>query len=88
MRFVFHFLNCSCTHIFGFTVSFVTQGIVVDVHFASFFLSQILGYQQNALFSAIDELQSLDRELHSSLNYIKHYEGNIEVCTLKQIKYE
>jgi ubiquitin-protein ligase E3 B len=55
----------------------------VDVHFASFFLSQILGYQQNALFSAIDELQSLDRELYSSLNYIKHYEGNIEVCTLK-----
>jgi len=50
----------------------------VDVHFAPFFLTQILGYQQSLLFSAIDELQSLDREIYNSLNYIKHYKGCVE----------
>jgi ubiquitin-protein ligase E3 B len=56
----------------------IYEGIVVDVHFAPFFLSQILGHQQNALFSAIDELQSLDVELYKSLNYIKHYDANVQ----------
>ena len=55
----------------------------MDVHFAPFFLSQMLGLQQNALlFSVIDELQSLDRELYNSLTYIKHYDGNVKVHIL------
>lgn len=51
-----------------------TQGIVVEVPFASFFLSQILGHQHSATYSSIDELPSLDPELYRSLTYIK-------VCT-------
>ncbi|KAL3214023.1 hypothetical protein MRX96_035052 [Rhipicephalus microplus] len=37
----------------------VYEGIVVDVPFASFFLSQLLGHQHSALYSSIDELPSL-----------------------------
>ncbi|RWS12158.1 ubiquitin-protein ligase E3B-like protein [Dinothrombium tinctorium] len=55
----------------------VYEGIVVDVPFASFFLSQVLGHQQSALYSSIDELPSLDPELYKSLTYIKHYEGDV-----------
>ena len=82
MRYV---VCCEMWHdrVSAFTTDFisivVSQGIVVDVHFAPFFLSQILGHQQNAVFSAIDELQSLDIELYKSLNYIKHYDGNVQV---------
>uniref|UniRef100_T1IRU6 Ubiquitin-protein ligase E3B n=1 Tax=Strigamia maritima TaxID=126957 RepID=T1IRU6_STRMM len=53
------------------------MGIVVDVPFASFFLSQVLGQQHSAFYSSIDELPSLDPELYRSLTYIKHYDGNI-----------
>ncbi|KAF4523556.1 hypothetical protein B566_EDAN012004 [Ephemera danica] len=55
----------------------VYEGIVVDVPFASFFLSQLLGSQHQAFYSAIDELPSLDAELYRSLTYIKHYEGDV-----------
>lgn len=55
----------------------VYEGIVVDVPFASFFLSQVLGQQQSLLYSWIDELPSLDPELYKSLTYIKHYEGDV-----------
>lgn len=55
----------------------VYEGIVVDVPFASFFLSQVLGQQQSALYSSIDELPSLDADLYKSLTYIKHYDGDI-----------
>jgi len=49
----------------------VFQGIVVDVPFASFFLSQILGQQHSATYSSMDELPSLDPELYKSLTYVK-----------------
>lgn len=49
----------------------VLQGIVVEVPFAPFFLSQILGHHQSAIYSAIDELPSLDKDLYKSLTYIK-----------------
>ncbi|XP_064648502.1 ubiquitin-protein ligase E3B-like isoform X2 [Lineus longissimus] len=55
----------------------IYEGIVVDVPFANFFLSHILGHQHNATYSSIDELPSLDPELYKSLSYVKHYEGDI-----------
>lgn len=55
----------------------VYEGIVVDVPFASFFLSQVLGQQQSALYSWIDELPSLDPELYKNLTYVKHYDGDV-----------
>lgn len=56
----------------------VYEGIVVDVPFASFFLSQLLGHQHSALYSSIDELPSLDADLYRSLTYIKHYKGDVQ----------
>ncbi|PSN54423.1 Ubiquitin-protein ligase E3B [Blattella germanica] len=53
-------------------------GIVVDVPFASFFLSQLLGQQHQALYSSMDELPSLDRELYRSLTFIKHHQGDVQ----------
>lgn len=58
-------------HNFLFSLFFFFQGIVIDCPFASFFMSQILGEQQSALYSSIDELPSLDPELYKSLTYIK-----------------
>ncbi|XP_064460486.1 ubiquitin-protein ligase E3B-like isoform X2 [Ornithodoros turicata] len=55
----------------------VYEGIVVDVPFASFFLSQLLGHQHSALYSSIDELPSLDADLYRSLTCIKHYDGDV-----------
>uniref|UniRef100_A0A8D8R4E0 Ubiquitin-protein ligase E3B n=1 Tax=Cacopsylla melanoneura TaxID=428564 RepID=A0A8D8R4E0_9HEMI len=55
----------------------VYEGIVVDVPFASFFLSQVLGVTQQALYSCMDELPSLDTDLYRSLTYIKHYPGDV-----------
>lgn len=55
----------------------VYEGIVVDVPFAMFFLSQLLGQTHQALYSCIDELPSLDQELYRSLTFIKHY----QVCS-------
>lgn len=52
----------------------VYEGIVVDVPFAMFFLSQLLGQTQQALYSCMDELPSLDKELYRSLTFIKHYQ--------------
>ncbi|KAI8477621.1 Ubiquitin-protein ligase E3B, partial [Branchiostoma belcheri] len=53
-------------------------GIVVEVPFASFFLSQVLSHHHSALYSSIDELPSLDPELYKSLTFIKHYtEGDV-----------
>lgn len=54
----------------------VYEGILVDVPFASFFLSLVLGQTQQAFYSCIDELPSLDKELYKSLTFIKHYEVN------------
>jgi len=49
------------------------QGIVVDVPFASFFLSQLLGHSQHSsgVYSSMDELPSFDPELYKSLTYVK-----------------
>lgn len=56
----------------------VYEGIVVDVPFASFFLSQLLGQQHQALYSSMDELPSLDRELYRSLTFVKHHQGDVQ----------
>jgi len=51
---------------------YLWQGIVVDVPFASFFLSQLLGHSSTSgVYSSIDELPSFDPELYKSLTYIK-----------------
>ncbi|KAG5678886.1 hypothetical protein PVAND_008514 [Polypedilum vanderplanki] len=55
----------------------VYEGILVEVPFASFFLSLVLGQTQQALYSCLDELGSLDNELYRSLSFIKHYEGDV-----------
>lgn len=60
----------------------IYEGIVVDVPFASFFLSRVLGQPQSPLYSPIDELPSLDPELYKSLTYIKHYEGDVSELDL------
>lgn len=64
----------------------VYEGILVDVPFASFFLSLVLGQTQQAFYSCIDELPSLDKELYKSLTFIKHYEVRTTVfCKINQI---
>ncbi|XP_034250724.1 ubiquitin-protein ligase E3B [Thrips palmi] len=55
----------------------VYEGIVVDVPFASFFLSQVLGHTHQVLYSAMDELPSLDSDLYRSLTFIKHHAGDV-----------
>lgn len=55
----------------------VYEGIVVDVPFASFFLSQLLGQTLQAMYSCMDELPSLDNELYRSLTFIKHYQEDV-----------
>ncbi len=55
----------------------VYEGIVVDVPFAPFFLSQVLGKHHDAYYSYLDELPSLDAELYRNLTYVKHYEGDV-----------
>ncbi len=47
------------------------EGIVVDVPFASFFLSQVLGHHHTTFYSSIDELPSLDSEFYKNLTSIK-----------------
>ncbi|KAM3826080.1 ubiquitin-protein ligase E3B isoform 2-T6 [Vipera latastei] len=54
----------------------VYEGIVVDVPFASFFLSQLLGHHHSVFYSSVDELPSLDSEFYKNLTSIKRYEGD------------
>ncbi|XP_011888306.1 PREDICTED: ubiquitin-protein ligase E3B [Cercocebus atys] len=49
----------------------VYEGIVVDVPFASFFLSQLLGHHHSVFYSSVDELPSLDSEFYKNLTSIK-----------------
>ncbi|PPR05200.1 hypothetical protein CVT24_010300 [Panaeolus cyanescens] len=49
------------------------EGILVDVAFASFFISKLLDKQ-----SFLDDLASLDPELYNGLIFLKHYEGDVE----------
>ena len=58
-------------HIFIFFFVSPYQGMVVEVPFASFFLSHVLGRQNTGLYSSIDELPSLDQSLYKSLCFIK-----------------
>ncbi|KAM0725175.1 Ubiquitin-protein ligase E3B [Formica fusca] len=60
----------------------VYEGIVVDVPFASFFVSQFSGQTGGALYSWLDELASLDRDLYRSLTLVKHYKGDIRQLEL------
>ncbi|XP_030847957.1 ubiquitin-protein ligase E3B [Strongylocentrotus purpuratus] len=55
----------------------VYEGIVVEVPFAHFFLSQILDHTHSTLYSPIDELPSLDKELYKNLTFVKHYDGDV-----------
>lgn len=56
----------------------VYEGIVIDIPFAQFFVSQILGkaHAGVAYYSYVDELPSLDSELYRQLTYVKHYKGD------------
>lgn len=56
------------------------EGIVVDVPFASFFLSQVLGHHHSTFYSSIDELPSLDSEFYKNLTSIKVSEY-YNICT-------
>ncbi|KAG8042714.1 hypothetical protein G9C98_005354 [Cotesia typhae] len=60
----------------------VYEGIVVDVPFASFFVSQFSGQAGGALYSWLDELASLDRDLYRSLTLVKHYKGDVSELEL------
>uniref|UniRef100_H2LTE0 Ubiquitin-protein ligase E3B n=1 Tax=Oryzias latipes TaxID=8090 RepID=H2LTE0_ORYLA len=55
----------------------IYEGIVVDVPFASFFLSQVLGHHHSSFYSSIDELPSLDSEFYKNLTSIKRYDGDV-----------
>ncbi|XP_014671275.1 PREDICTED: ubiquitin-protein ligase E3B-like isoform X2 [Priapulus caudatus] len=55
----------------------VYEGIVVEVPFAPFFLSHVLGHHHSSRYSSIDELPSLDPELYKNLTYVKHYDGDV-----------
>lgn len=44
---------------------------MVDVPFASFFLSQLLGHHHSIFYSSVDELPSLDSEFYKNLTSIK-----------------
>lgn len=43
----------------------------MDVPFANFFLTQVLGRQRASCYNFLDELATLDRDLYKSLTYIK-----------------
>ena len=47
------------------------QGIVIDIPFAPFFLSHMLQHNLSKYYNYLDELASLDQQMHQSLNYIK-----------------
>uniref|UniRef100_A0AAV1UDZ7 HECT-type E3 ubiquitin transferase n=1 Tax=Peronospora matthiolae TaxID=2874970 RepID=A0AAV1UDZ7_9STRA len=55
----------------------VFENILVEPQFAAFFLNKLLGK-----FNYIDDLNSLDPELYTSLMRLKHYDGNVEDLAL------
>lgn len=55
----------------------IYEKILVDIPFARFFLSKLLG-KTNFLY----DLPSLDRELYKHLTFLKNYEGNVEDLSL------
>lgn len=73
-----HFEHLELFHFLGrLLAKAVYEGIVMEVSFAPFFIRQLL-HNKNALFSYLDELPSLDAELHKNLMFIKSYEGNLQ----------
>ncbi|XP_033112137.1 ubiquitin-protein ligase E3B-like [Anneissia japonica] len=55
----------------------IYEGIVVEVPFASFFLSQMVDHQHSALYSPLDELPSMDKDLFKNLSFLKHYDEDV-----------
>jgi hypothetical protein len=55
----------------------VYDGIVVDLPLAPFFLKKMLGK-----YNSLDELYTLDAELHKNLNFVKNYPGDVEDLSL------
>lgn len=55
----------------------VYEGIVVDVLFVFFFLSQLFGYYYSVFYSLVDELFFLDFEFYKNFIFIKCYDGDI-----------
>lgn len=53
---------------------------MVDVPFASFFLSQMLGHHHSIFYSSVDELPSLDSEFYKNLTSIKVSPEGRELC--------
>ncbi|CAI8030927.1 Ubiquitin-protein ligase E3B [Geodia barretti] len=59
----------------------VYEGIVVDIPLAPFFLSHLLKRNHSAYYNYLDELSSFDEQIYSSLNFIKHYDGDVtDLC--------
>lgn len=54
------------------------EGILVDVRFASFFLSKWLGRKGMSHLDDLASLNSLDSELYRGLIYLKNYVGDVE----------
>jgi ubiquitin-protein ligase E3 C len=53
------------------------QGILVDINFASFFLSKWLG-KGHGYLDDLSGLESLDKEVYRNLLWLKHYNGDVE----------
>ncbi|KAI8802442.1 hypothetical protein BJ742DRAFT_743736 [Cladochytrium replicatum] len=52
---------------------FVLEGIVIDMPFALFIYTKLLGK-----YNMLDELPSLDPQLYKNLMFLKHYDGDCE----------
>ena len=55
----------------------VYEGIVLDVHFARFFIRHFNG-SNNQYYSCVDDLPSFDPELAKNLAYVKNYDGDVD----------
>lgn len=55
----------------------IYEEILVEAPFANFFLTQVLRKEQSNMYSFIDELNTLDKDLYKSLTYVKHYEEDV-----------
>ena len=81
----------------------VYEGIVLDVHFAQFFLRHLASSSSNNFYSYIDDLPAFDPELAKNLAYVKRCEdvsdlgltfewtedvlGQVQCIEVMQIKY-
>lgn len=53
------------------------EGILVDINFASFFLSKWLG-RGHGYLDDLSGLESLDKDVYRNLLWLKHYSGDVE----------